>query len=211
METTSVVLAEQQRDLLLKELSHRLKNTLQVVQAIATQALKDVKERGAVRSFNQRLTMLGKAHDILLRHDLSAASLLETVDQILSLIDHKARISYRGPDLLLGPKGVLTMSLALYELATNAMKHGALSVENGRVHISWIVKQNEFRLLWDEFGGPKVTAPEKSGFGSRLLDVCFGEQAVARRFLPEGVEIELIAPLRTLTAISSAERNTTTI
>jgi len=202
IETTAVVLAEQQRELLLKEMSHRLKNTLQVVQAIAAQTLKDVKDRDAVRSFNQRLSMLGKAHDILLRHESPAASLLATLDQIVSLIDDKSRISYRGADLLLAPKGVLTISLALYELATNAMKHGALSTAEGRVHISWIVKQDEFRLLWDEFGGPKVTAPERTGFGSRLLNVCFGEQAVARRFLPEGVEVELVAPLRVLTDVT---------
>jgi hypothetical protein len=88
--------------------------------------------------------------------------------------NHQARISWQGPDVRLGPRAALALSLALHELGTNATKYGALSVPDGRVVIVWTIAENaddrQFRFEWKEAGGPAVTPPTRKGFGSRLIE-----------------------------------------
>lgn len=199
IETTPMVMAQRQRELLNQELSHRLRNTIAMVQAIATQTLKNVTEQDAVSALQQRMVVMGQAHDILLRQEWAAASLRNIIQQTLAPIDGNAQISYEGSDLVVGPKAVLTISLTLHELATNAFKYGALSTSTGRVLVSWLVRGDEFRLHWRETGGPEVAEPTKKGFGSRLIDMGFGGGTVEKRFNPSGLEVDIVTPLRNLT------------
>ncbi|PRD49601.1 GAF domain-containing protein [Phyllobacterium myrsinacearum] len=164
--------AEHEQGILNQELSHRLKNTLTMVQAIATQTLRDAPQ-DAVEAFKQRLMALSSAHNVLLHQNWSAARIRSVLESVLALHGETSQFILRGPNLNLGPKAVLSLSLLLHELATNALKYGSLSNRQGTVEISWEIQraqsQMEFALTWRESGGPATTAPDKKGFGSRLI------------------------------------------
>ena len=167
--------AEQQLRLLTQELSHRVKNTLTVVEALASQTTGDTVE--AFREvFIGRLHALAQAHSILLGSQWREADLKVLVEQAMNpyRTEHGERISVRGPSVALPPKQALGLRLVLHELATNALKYGALSAEHGHLTVSWQVGRNpsherKIRLLWEERDGPPARTPDHSGFGSRLI------------------------------------------
>jgi two-component sensor histidine kinase len=165
--------AEQRQQMLNEELSHRLKNTLSLVQAIASQTLRDAIDEEALSSFRERLVALSKAHDILLQKSWSSASLGAVAHGVLSLQANPARLKLTGPDVALGPKAVLSLSMLLHELATNAVKYGALSAPTGSIELVWEVdrtgQQPVLVLKWNESGGPPARPPQKQGMGSRLI------------------------------------------
>lgn len=166
---------EQQLQLLTQELSHRVKNTLTVVEALASQTNGNTAE--AFREvFTGRLHALAQAHSILLGSQWREADLKLLVEQAMNPYRsaHGERISAQGPSIPLPPKQALGLSLILHELATNALKYGALSAEQGHLNVSWQLRQNPghsrvVRLRWDERGGPPVQTPGDEGFGSRLI------------------------------------------
>jgi two-component sensor histidine kinase len=199
VETTKTVRARADLDVLNKELAHRLKNTLTLVQAIAEQTLAGVSERQAVDSFKDRLRALGHAHDVLLRHSWAAASLDGVVRETLAPLDGLEQITIEGPDIAIASRAALSLSLILHELATNAAKYGALSVPDGRVALSWTAQDGIFRMHWREFGGPEVQPPTRSGFGSRLIRRGLASVGnVDCRYNPGGFEMDLGAPLAEL-------------
>lgn len=166
---------EEHRQVLMQELAHRVKNTLAMVQAIATQTLRSapsLEAAGAI--FNERLTALARANDTLLQESWASASIGVIVEGIVQSHNDHGRIFVSGPDVRLGPKAALALSLTLHELSTNAAKYGALSVDSGRVEITWEVTGEGdaacLRFRWQESGGPVVKAPERKGFGSRLIE-----------------------------------------
>jgi two-component system, chemotaxis family, CheB/CheR fusion protein len=167
--------AEQHLQLLTQELSHRVKNTLTVVAALASQT--NGKTVEAFREvFTGRLHALAQAHSILLGSQWREADLKLLVEQAMNPYRsaHRERISTQGPSIPLPPKQALGLSLILHELATNALKYGALSAEPGHLNISWQLRQNPahnrtVRLRWEEHGGPAVQTPGNEGFGSRLI------------------------------------------
>ena len=169
IETTATVRARADLDVVNKELGHRLKNTLALVQAIAEQTLAGIGERQPVDAFRDRLRALSHAHDVLLRHSWAAASLDAVVRETLALLDGLEQITIEGPDIAIASRASLSLSMILHELATNAVKYGALSVPDGRVELSWSVEHGTFRMRWRESGGPEVEPPLKRGFGSRLI------------------------------------------
>ncbi|MHB2169711.1 PAS domain S-box protein [Alsobacter sp. R-9] len=187
--------AEMQRELLLAELNHRVKNTLAVVQGIAHQTFKGADVSAGLRgAFNGRLAALAGAHDMLTRTHWSHARLDELADEALGLgASHRSRIEISGPPLMLDPKAALAIAMALHELSTNAVKYGALSNDRGRVRLNWTsagTQPDRFHLQWIESGGPTVRVPEKRGFGSRLIEHILASDLDGRvefRFLPEGV------------------------
>jgi two-component system CheB/CheR fusion protein len=167
--------AEQQLQLLTQELSHRVKNTLTVVEALASQTNGNTVEAFRV-VFTGRLHALAQAHSILLGSQWREADLKLLVEQAMNPYRsaHRERISTQGPSIPLPPKQALGLSLILHELATNALKYGALSAEQGHLNISWQLRQNPahnrtVRLRWEEHGGPAVQKPRNEGFGSRLV------------------------------------------
>lgn len=194
------VRAEHEQRLLNEELSHRLKNTLAMVQAIATQTLAKISDREAIESFEKRILALSKAHDVLLQQSWSAARIRSVVHQVLTLHDDTTRFMITGPDINLGPKAALSLSLLLHELATNAVKHGGLSSPSGRVDFSWNVdgdaRDPVLHLKWFERGGPEAQTPTIKGFGNRLIQMGLsGTGSVERRYTKLGFEAEFRAPL----------------
>lgn len=199
VETTATVRAKTQLDVVTHELSHRLKNTMAMVQAIATQTLKGVADREALDAFNNRIVTMGHAHDVLLRQDWSAASLEQTARAALAPLDGLQQVSVEGPPVQIGPRATIALSLMLHELATNAAKYGALSTPEGRVSLAWTVEDGILRLCWRETGGPPVSEPSRKGFGSRLIDMGLAPGgSVERRYPPAGFEADIVAPVEEL-------------
>jgi len=153
-------------------MAHRMKNSLAMVQAIATQTLRQstTMEEGR-EAISARLGALARAQDILTRTNFTEANIHEVVEAALAA--HQVvsdRISRTGPHKILTAQEALGLSLAIHELATNATKYGALSSEEGCVAISWEEADGRFAFEWIETGGPLVTAPLSRGFGSKLIE-----------------------------------------
>lgn len=182
-----------------QELSHRLKNTLAMVQAIAGQTLKRVTERDAVASFEQRLGALASAHDVLLGKGWAAADLATVAARVLEVLDGRDRFRIEGPPVELGARAALSTSLLLHELGTNAVKYGALSVESGTVAVTWTVDDATLRLDWTEYGGPAAVVPKSNGFGSRLINLgLVGTGGVTVRYQATGFSASMYAPMTEL-------------
>jgi PAS domain S-box-containing protein len=199
--------AEARQELLNRELAHRVKNTLAMVQAIVGQTLRtSATPREAIGSVSQRLIALGNAHNVLMRTRWGNASMMDVVEGAVALHrseEHRIRIA--GPRIDVGSKSALAITLALHELCTNAAKYGALSRDAGTVTIDWSVTGGAadatFRLGWKEQGGPPVSVPTHKGFGSRLVNQVIGSDLrgrTAMAFDPAGVQWTLEAPLTSL-------------
>jgi len=195
--------AEADQRLLNQELSHRMKNLLAMVQAIAAQTLKGISDHDAVAAFRGRLLALAHAHDTLLQTSWAASPLGAVVEGVLARSSRMDRIDVSGPPVILGPRATLSLSLLLHELATNAAKYGALSAEDGRVAVAWRVDPptGELVLTWEESGGPPVAEPARQGFGSRLIRAGLtGTGRVLLRYPSRGFSAELRAHLEQVQA-----------
>jgi two-component sensor histidine kinase/PAS domain-containing protein len=195
--------AEADQRVLNEEISHRLKNTFAMVLSIAGQTLRTVPDRAPVEAFERRIHALSQAHDVLLRRSWAAAPAKDVVKAVLASAGHGDRIDVSGPEVDLGPRATLSLSLLLHELATNAAKYGALSVPAGRVAIDWRLDgdgaDREVILDWTERGGPPATQPAsggRKGFGSRLISMGLaGTGGVDLRYSALGFEATMRAPL----------------
>ena len=192
--------AEETKELLLNEIQHRVKNTLATVQAIAGQTLRSapLHER---KAFSARLQALAGAHDLLTRQSWDRAGVRDLVERAVAPFREQSRDRFEiaGPDAVLNAARALLLAMILHELATNAVKYGAFSNDQGRVAITWDIKgvQDDetgevhqfISLAWRESGGPSVVAPTQKGFGSTLIERALegnhGKSKVA--FLPAGV------------------------
>ncbi|EAU42115.1 putative signal transduction histidine kinase with GAF domain [Fulvimarina pelagi HTCC2506] len=196
--------AEAQQEVLNQELSHRLKNTLAMVQAIASQTLRGVSERDAVEAFSNRIQSLSVAHDVLLQKSWTSARVREIVKAVLAPFERSESIDFKGSDLRLGAKAALTFSLIIHELGTNALKYGALSVPEGKVEILWSIEgprdEAEFVFRWSESGGPPAREPRgRRGFGSRLIRIGLtGTGGVETSYADTGLAVVMKAPLALL-------------
>jgi two-component sensor histidine kinase/PAS domain-containing protein len=191
---------EAQDEILQQELAHRLKNTLATVQAIASQTLRPVEDRAYVEAFEQRLATLSSAHDILFRRDWQSALVRPVVANLMDKLGMTDRVNFQGPDIEMGPRATLSTSLILHELATNAMKYGALSNDTGRVELAWDIKEGPtFQMTWSEIGGPSVEQPTSKGFGSRLIRMgLVGAGGVDVDYDPSGLRAIMSATLQDL-------------
>jgi PAS domain S-box-containing protein len=187
--------------ILLREVNHRVKNSLSVVQAIATQTFRDGRaDRDALLSFRERLQSLALANDALLRENFTALPLRTLVEEIVSPYkDGEGRVSIAGKNDMLPARLATPLTLALHELATNAAKYGALSVVKGRVEIGWVISEGTLQLNWQESGGPSVSSPAQRGFGTRLVEHILEPELgkVSLRFDKAGIRCELVVPLPT--------------
>lgn len=197
--------AEAQQRLLMQELAHRVKNSLAMVQAIASNTLRNATSLESAReAFSQRLAALARAHDLLVGGNWANAPLSQLVESIIGIQGQPERFLRQGPEVVLGSKAALALTLILHELATNAVKYGSLSNATGRVLLNWrlddIDGETQFRLRWQEEGGPPVAPPTRRGFGSRLIERTFPavKGNAELTYPPTGVVFTLDAPLSAL-------------
>jgi PAS domain S-box-containing protein len=187
---------EEQQNLLTRELAHRIKNSMAVIQSIARQTLRDAPKPFA-DAFTGRIQALAAANDILLETGWLAANLHDLASRQLAVV--LGRVTLAGPDVTLPPILATSLGLVLHELVTNAAKYGALSAPQGFVDLTWEVKGNEGErrvlLTWKERGGPPVTPPDHEGFGSTLIQRSLPGATVERRFEPDGLVCTIDLPL----------------
>jgi two-component sensor histidine kinase len=192
-------LAEQQK-LLVAELNHRVKNTIATIQSIAKQSLADGRPLEEAReACLSRLQALAHAHGLLTASEWRGARLSALIEDELKPYGEHAR--FGGEDLVLAPRAARIVRLILHEVATNAVKHGALGVPGGRVEVVWRIRRERFRLSWRENGGPAVSPPARRGFGSSLLERAVAYELEGRadlEFAAKGSRYELSAPLHKL-------------
>jgi PAS domain S-box-containing protein len=160
--------AEAQRAILSQELSHRIKNSLALAQAIGLQTFRGA-DSDKLESFSGRLAALATAQELLLQTRWTSVSVPALVRRTLGPLCPAGQCHTDGGDVSLDGRTGLALALALHELATNALKYGALSVPTGRVSLAWSNTDGLFRFSWNETGGPAVAPPTKRGFGTRLI------------------------------------------
>jgi PAS domain S-box-containing protein len=195
---------EHTRQLLLGELNHRVKNTLAIVQSIASQTLRRARGLDDFEpSFTGRLRALSVAHNILTETAWRGANLGSLVREQLALGGAAAeRYSCDGPEVWLDPHAAVRLALVLHELGTNARKHGALSVLEGRVNLAWHIERGDsipvMKLRWAEVNGPRITPPERRGFGSLLIEQSLRADGghAEMLFNPDGLLCTFEIPLR---------------
>jgi PAS domain S-box-containing protein len=192
---------EEHRELLLRELNHRVKNTLAVVQGMASQTLRDGEDVAVARgNFSARLLSLAGAHDILIQQDWQAAPLRDVVQTAIQPYHGRGNDRFRldGPDIDVDPAFALSLAMVLHELSTNAVKYGALSRESGAIDVAWQTEDGRLELRWQEKGGPRVAPPTRRGFGSRLIERAFSGNTnceVKMDYADEGVICIIAAKL----------------
>jgi two-component sensor histidine kinase len=181
-ETTERVVAQERQRLLLRETNHRLKNLFAMVDAMITLSVRSARTpQEFAEALRGRLAALLRAKELVrpgIMGTEHATSERTTVDELVRTIlqpydddTARERVSASGPDVVVGATAVTSLALALHESATNAVKYGALSEPNGAIHIKWETLGDDFRLEWEETGGPAiVVAPNVSGFGRVLTD-----------------------------------------
>jgi two-component sensor histidine kinase len=197
--------ATEHQRLLIDELNHRVKNTLATVQSMASQTLRTADTpQDAKVALETRLLALSRAHDVLTQENWEGANLTEVVSNALDpyQIHGESRLRVRGPGIRLTPRMALALAMALHELATNAVKYGALSNKSGTIEVAWAVLNGaappRLTLTWREEGGPLVTPPRRRGFGSRLIERTLAqdlEGQVEITFPTTGVVCTVHAPL----------------
>ncbi|WP_100162668.1 MASE1 domain-containing protein [Pseudooceanicola lipolyticus] len=162
--------SEELRQNLAREINHRSKNLLTIIQVIARQTASR-SPQDFVQTFGDRLRALAANQDLLVKSEWQRISLHDLVhSQVEQFYATGNRIVVTGAPMMLPPAAAQAVGMALHELATNAAKYGSLSTETGQVHIAWEVVQDRFVMTWRETGGPEVTAPSALGFGTTLLD-----------------------------------------
>ena len=166
--------AEQHRDLLARELDHRIKNLLATVQAVARQSFRNAKfDESSLLAFYGRLAVMADAHKLLTAARSESASVHDVVQTAIGPFFGKEhpRFTLSGPEVHLHAKAALSLAMALHELCTNASKYGALSNDGGAVSIGWALTEgHKVILTWRESGGPTVVPPSLKGFGSRMIE-----------------------------------------
>lgn len=187
--------AEAQRDLVMRELTHRVKNTLALVQSIAYQTF-GRSDPELVRAFAERLVTLSSTYNILLGEQFAGGQLKAVISNAVQ--PHRAApesFQIDGPPVFIGAQAALSLSLVVHELATNATKYGSLSQPGGTVRIGWTASSDDRVVLtWQEQGGPSVAIPRTEGFGSKLIKRAFSGDPRAQveiSYLPSGVRCSM--------------------
>ena len=186
--------AERRLHLALGEMKHRVKNTLAVVAGIARQTLPADMRSG----FVARLHALSRAHDALAAEDQEGADLRDLLAFTADEAGGHERFRITGPSVLLPPHQVTSLSMALHELATNAIKYGSLSAPEGHVLVEYDREQHDtgkIRLVWQEFNGPPVAPPTRQGFGSKMINSVIKAELSAKvhfDYRPDGVRCEIV-------------------
>jgi two-component sensor histidine kinase len=179
------------------ELAHRNRNALFVIMAIVSQSSRGAQSAAeAERIINARLEALLRGQDVVLSGDGGGARLRALLEKALEPFELSRFAIAAGPDVALATDVAIGLGLLFHELATNALKYGALSVPEGRISIAWRLEDGQARFTWREAGGPPVRPPAKEGFGARLVGTALVPQGgrAERRFDADGVICELLIP-----------------
>jgi PAS domain S-box-containing protein len=197
--------AEEHQTMLVAELNHRVKNILAIVQSVAAQTVRSSDSMGDfTHAFSGRLRALAIAHDMLTQTRWIGIGLKELLIAVLTphLSYDDEPVTIEGPAILLSARAVVPLSMALHELTTNAVKYGALSVQGGRIDISWRLtggEEQSVELSWREHGGPKVESGPSSGFGTMLINrvISYDLDGTSKiEFDPAGVRCSLTFPVQ---------------
>lgn len=181
-----------------RELRHRVRNMLAIIQALASRGQKAASPLDFFREFSARLDGLAKASDLLRIGTEAEGRLPDLIARTLEPISETSgvqdRVRMRDDPCVLPYESCIPLIMALHELATNAIQHGALSVANGRVEVSWFIAVDgrSLYILWKESAGPPVRPPTREGIGTRLLTKQPGLDAVELTFDPQGVWCEIL-------------------
>ncbi|QRM32107.1 sensor histidine kinase [Microvirga sp. VF16] len=198
--------AQTQQSLLIRELHHRVKNTLATVQAVVgATARSALSIDDFYHAFVGRIISLANTHSLLTEAVWQTASLREILEKELRPYnDTKGeRVILNGPAVELPSEAAVPIGMAIHELTTNAAKYGALSIPNGKVAVTWEAEPADggtrLQLVWEERGGPAVSSPKRQGFGSRLLHRVLATQLNAKvemDFNPTGLRVAIDAVLK---------------
>jgi two-component system CheB/CheR fusion protein len=198
--------AERHQDMLVGELSHRVKNTLAIVQSIATQTLRNSK---SIEQFDEafmgRLHALARAHDMVLGSGFTDIELGRIIEQAVKPFQSNGQIRIgKGPSIPLGAVASQCLTLLLHELSTNAVKYGALSSSKGNVAVDWRIKQQDGSrravMTWEESDGPAIRDEPKPGHGTRFIErsIAYELRGTATLdYAPEGLKVTVDFPVRT--------------
>lgn len=208
---TALDLTERRQDekrirLMMRELTHRSKNLLAVIQAMARKtASLSTDIDGFVVDFSARLRAMAAAHDLLVSQSWNGADLGELLRASVAqtIAPTAEQVLMQGPSLMLAPDTAQNLSLAFHELATNASKYGALAADEGRLTVTWAQSAGEVHISWRESGGPPVVPPDRRGFGRVLLERLVGATlngTVTLDFRPEGLACDIVFPRDRLNA-----------
>jgi PAS domain S-box-containing protein len=203
---TALHASQEHQFMLLNEMHHRMRNIMSAVLAITSQSFRTAESTEEARAaIESRLVALGKANELLIASKWQGADLKSVIGSALRAHDegNESRFDVEGGTVHLSSRAALAMTLALNELATNAMKYGALSNATGRVHIHTRMDEaaKRFQLTWQEQGGPPVREPTRRGFGSRLIKANFEGQLQGKfsaSYASSGFSCAFDAPLAAL-------------
>lgn len=202
--SASLIRDRHAKDEMIKELNHRVKNTLATVLAIARQTQAKSDSYGQFfEAFSGRIIALSRSHDALSEGEWIDVDITRLVDRVCVSVVGADRVVAKGPPVALYPRAAVTMGMALHELCTNAAKYGALSGAGGKVAIEWSVQPHEtggpmFSLEWCESGGPPASPPSSKGFGTRFIEESIRHElsgTVEFAFRPEGLVFRCRFPL----------------
>jgi len=189
---------DSEKDMLFGELKHRMKNLLSVARSIARQATTEGRSAAQYRDdFLGRFGALVEAQELGFIGD-EATDLTALIERVLAPYANDPEAVTITPDgpVILGSSTLTSLGLVLHELATNAAKHGALSVPEGRVSIGWQADEASgyLQITWVESGGPPVTPPKVTGFGTKLIQTAIYHGEVRQTYAPDGLEVEILIP-----------------
>jgi len=172
IDTTERKQTEAYRSMMAQEMGHRMKNMLAATQSIVNQSLRTDQSLEEIRStIAQRLGALASSSEVLHGREFGTHDVQQIVEQAVAPFNETGRIAYHGPNVTVSHQATTSLSLALHELATNAIKYGALSNSDGRVAVNWGLNGDQFEMRWIESGGPPVVEPARRGFGTKLIQM----------------------------------------
>lgn len=205
----------EQRELLMHELSHRVKNSLAVVSSVASNTLRQHVDKARYEDFEQRIQALAEVQSMLVQSSWNAIDVNSLMKKaaVAPFVGADERFRCRGPSVRLPAELMLPFALSVHELCTNAAKYGALSTESGSVEVEWWFEPEDspehFFFRWVEAGGPPVVKPTKTGFGSRMIKRAFAQSFggdAVWRYHPEGLQCEMRLPVDKLWPGDTQER-----
>jgi len=199
VDVTALIAADVRHKTMIGELNHRVRNMLAVVSAMANQTLVQSVEGNTLDTYLNRLHAMARTYKLLTETDWSYMSFSELLREELSVIVGSTRFSLVGPPVKLDPREALALGMIFHELATNALKYGALSADEGRIDVTWQFSDDEniIDIRWQESGGPKVASPHRRGFGTLLVERQLSYELNGHSnitYAPEGLQVTMRVP-----------------